>query len=107
MITLEDLQFLRNKEVICFWCNANIFAEKCDLNAFATGMFVSELQEAKTYNLPEDQNLIDYSNTLMCNILSRCIFNPIEEIKSVVYRGYVSEINPIIHFNRECMGFEN
>ena len=107
LITLEDLQFLRNKEVICFWCNANIFAEKCDLNAFATGMFVSELQEAKTYNLPEDQNLIDYSNTLMCNILSRCIFDPIEEIKSVVYRGYVSEINPIIHFNRECMGFKN
>ena len=70
-------------------------------------MFVSELQEAKTYNLPENQNLIDYSNTLMCNILSRCIFDPIDEIKSIVYRGYTSETNPIIHFNRECMGFEN
>ena len=51
--------------------------------------------------------MIDYSNTLMCNILSRCIFKPIEEIKSAVYKEYVSETNPIIHFNRECMGFEN
>ena len=107
LITSADLQILRNKEVICIWCNANIFAEKYDLNAFATGMFVSEIQEVKTYNLPEDQNLIDYSNTLMCNILSRCIFDPIEEIKSAVYKEYVSETNPIIHFNRECMGFED
>lgn len=107
LITSEDLQFFRNKECICFWCNANIFAEKYDLNAFATGMFVSELREARQYNLPEDQNLIDYSNTLMCNILSRCIFDPIEQIRNCVYRGYVSNTNPIINFNRECMGFDN
>lgn len=105
VITSSDLQFFRDKECICFWCNANIFAEKYDLNAFATGMFVSELKEARQYNLPEDQSLIDNSNTLMCNILSRCIFDPIEQIRDTVYRGYVSTNNPIINFNRECMGF--
>lgn len=107
LITSADLQFFRDKEVICFWCNANIFAEKYGLNAFATGMFVSELREARAYNLPEDQSLIDYSNTLMCNILSRCIFDPIDQIRDTVCRGYVSTNNPIIAFNRECMGFED
>jgi hypothetical protein len=107
LVTSRDLQFFRDKECICFWCNANIFAEKYDLNAFATGMFVSELSEARRYNLPEDQNLIDSSNILMCNILSRCIFDPIEQIRDTIYRGYVSTNNPIIQFNRECMGFND
>ena len=31
----------------------------------------------------------------------------VEEIKNTVYKEYVSETNPIIHFNRECMEFEN
>jgi len=106
LITANDLQLFRDKECICFWCNANVFAEKYNLNAFATGMFVSELKEARWYNLPEDQNLIDNSNTLMCNILSRCIFDPIDSIKNTVYRGYVSNNNPIIEFNRQCMGFD-
>ena len=92
LITSRDLQFFRDKECICFWCNANIFAEKYDLNAFATGMFVSQLSEARQYNLPEDQNRI---------------FDPIEQIRDTIYRGYVSTNNPIIQFNRECMGFND
>ena len=104
-ITSEDLQLFRDKPVICYWCNANIFAEKYDLNAFATGMFVSELKEAKWYNLPLDQNLIDNSNELFCRILSRCVFDDPKTIRSVIERGYVGD-NPIIKFNRQCMGFE-
>ena len=104
-ITSEDLQLFRDKPVICYWCNANIFAEKYDLNAFATGMFVSELKEAKWYNLPLDQNLIDNSNELFCRILSRCVFDDPKTIRSVIKRGYVGD-NPIIKFNRQCMGFE-
>ena len=107
VITSEYLQFFRDKPVICFWCNANIFAEKYNLNAFATGMFVSELKEAEWYNLPLDQTLIDASNTLMCNIISRCVFDSPEDIRNVVERGYVDVNNPIICFNRQCMGFDD
>ena len=46
LISSSDLQFFRDKEVVCIWCNANIFAEKYNLNAFATGMFISEPSEA-------------------------------------------------------------
>lgn len=106
IITSAEVQFFRDKEVICFWCNANIFAEKYDLNAFATGMFVSELREAIMYNLPEDQNLIDQSNTLMCNILRDNIFDTPQHIRDAVNRRYVSIDNPIISFNRECMWFD-
>lgn len=106
VITSEDLQFFRNRPVICYWCNANIFAEKYDLNAFATGMFVSEIKEARWYNLPLDQNLIDNSNELFCRILSRCVFDDPQDIRTIIERGYRSETNPIIRFNRQCMGFD-
>lgn len=107
VITADDLQFFRNKPVICFWCNANIFAEKYGLNAFATGMFVSEVDEAVYFGLPTDQKMIDASNILMCNILSRCAFDDPADVRNVVERGYVDVNNPIICFNRECMGFNN
>lgn len=105
VITSEELQLFRNKPVICYWCNANIFVEKYNLNAFATGMFVSEIKEAGWYNLPLDQNLIDNSNELFCRILSRCVFDDPQDIRRTIERGYVGD-NPIIRFNRQCMGFD-
>ena len=106
VITSRQLQFFRDKEVICFWCNANIFADRYNLNAFSTGMFVSELSEARYYQLPEDQELIDASNTLFCNILSRCIFDNVNVIRENIEREYVDRNNQIICFNRQCMGFD-
>ena len=107
VVTSEDLTMFRDKEVICYWCNANIFAEKYNLNAFSTGMFVSEIKEAEYYNLPTDQNLIDNSNTLFCTILSECVFDSLDVIRNRIYNEYVDKDNPIICFNRECMGFED
>ena len=107
VITADGLQFFRNKTVICFWRNANIFAEKYGLNVFATGMFVSEVDEAVYFGLPTDQKMIDASNILMCNILSRCAFDDPADARNVVERGYVDVNNPIICFNRQCMGFDD
>lgn len=106
IITSKHLQFFRNKPVICFWCNANIFVEKYNLNAFATGMFVSEVEEAIDFCLPADQKMIDASNILIGNILSRCAFDDPSDIRNIVKRGYVDKNNPIICFNRQCMGFD-
>lgn len=107
VITSNDLQLFRDKTVICIWCNANVFAERYNLNAFATGMFVSETGEASWYNLPPDQKLIDESNELFCRILSRCVFDDPKDISVVIEKGYRSNTNPIIKFNRESMGFDN
>lgn len=103
VITPNEVQFIKDKEVICYWCNANIFVEKYDLNAFSTGMFVSEIDEAKWYNLPTEQELIDESNTLFCKTLSSCIFDSLEIIHDRINNEYIGD-NPIIKFNRECMG---
>lgn len=106
VITSRDLQLFRDKEVLCIWCNANIFAERYDLNAFYTGMFVSEVDEAVNYCLPPSQEMIDASNNLFVNILSRCVFDDISSIRGIIDRGYIDNNNPIICFNRECMGLE-
>lgn len=107
VVTSKDLHYFRDKPVICYWCNANIFAEKYNLNAFATGMFISEIDEAIRYCLPAEQELIDASNTLFCNILSQHVFDDPEDIREIIYKEYRIENNPIVAFNRECMGFED
>ena len=107
LISSSDLQFFRDKEVVCIWCNANIFAEKYNLNAFATGMFISEPSEAVHYHIPFDDNLINESNSLFCRVLSGCIFDNVQTIRETVDKEYRSTSNPIVQFNRECMGFEN
>ena len=76
--------------------------EKYNLNAFSTGMFVSEIDEAKWYKLPTEQELIDESNTLFCKTLSSCIFDSLEIIHDRINNEYIGD-NPIINFNRKCM----
>ena len=107
VITANEVHLFRNKEIICVWCNANIFADRHDLNAFATGMFVSEIGEAIQYHLTPSQEMIDASNTLFCNILSRCVFDDIGTIINIIDRAYIDNNNPIVCFNRECMGLES
>ena len=70
-------------------------------------MFVSEKSEAEWYRLSTDQKLIDESNELFCRILSRCVFDDPKDIRSIIELGYKSDTNPIIKFNRVCMGFED
>ena len=107
IITPYDLEFIKNKELICCWCNANIFVEKYDLNAFSTGMFVSEIKEAKWYNLPTEQELINKSNILFCEVLSNCVFDKLNDIQIRISNEYMDKNNSIILFNRECMGMES
>ena len=56
IISSRHVQFLREKEVIGIWCNANIFAAKYDLTGLFSGMVISEVSEAVQWNVPTAEN---------------------------------------------------
>lgn len=54
----SHVQFLRNKQIIGIWCNANMFAMKYDLTGLFSGMVISEVSEAFDlgfYDVTEEQ----------------------------------------------------
>lgn len=48
----RHVQFLRDREVIGIFCNANQFAERYGLTGLFSGMVISELSEALMFNVP-------------------------------------------------------
>jgi len=91
-------ELLRTKKCICIWCNADVFVKTHKLKGFYTGMFISEVSEAKYFNINANQNEIDYSNNLFVDNLKDIIDSPdiLNEIKSS-YTGN----SLVIQYNNE------
>lgn len=88
---------LREKKCIFIWCNSNIFVEKYKLSGLYSGMIISEIEEAKYFNIIATQNEIDESNILFANALTVAIDsqNPIQ-----AFKDYYNLDNPIVNFNK-------
>ena len=52
----NNVHLIKAKNVICIWCYASSFCEEHHLNAFATSMFISNVEEAY------DNCIYDYSD---------------------------------------------
>lgn len=53
---------LKEKEVVCVWCNADVFVEKYQLMGIYTGMIISEEYEATYEGVLAEQKDINLSN---------------------------------------------
>lgn len=92
------------KENIFIWCHANQFVQRNGLNGFFSGMFLSELSEAFSWGYYiSDSKLIEESNGLFADIVSRNIHQPVDVLYQNVIQEYssVSKSNPIAKFNLE------
>lgn len=98
-ITSEIVYLLREKECVCIWCNADKFVQKYGLKGFYTGMFISEVGEARAFGITIDQANVSYSNYYFANLMNDSIdsLNILNEIKS----AYTDDDNPVIKFNNE------
>lgn len=74
-INPSHVNFLRNKELICIWCNANIFGEKYDLHGLFSGMVISEMSEAIELGVETTQEELDRENKLFAERLRFCLDN--------------------------------
>jgi hypothetical protein len=77
----SEVEVLRGKELVSIWCHANQFMERHRLNGLYSGMFISEVSEARYYGLNEvTQADVNESNDAFVKILGReMIRNPHEE----------------------------
>jgi hypothetical protein len=108
LISRENVEFLRSKENSIFiWCHANEFTEKYQLHGFATGMFISELEEANWYGVKCSQNDIDVSTELFVNIVTKYINESTDILRLKVHDEYHIEGNNVVEFNRWEMFMKN
>lgn len=77
----SEVEVLRGKELVSIWCHANQFMERHRLNGLYSGMFISEVSEARYYGLNEvTQADVNESNDAFARMLGEeMIRNPYEE----------------------------
>lgn len=73
VVNESHVKILREKELICIWCNADQFMNKHKLNGFYSGMFISEVQEAEMYDVECSFYDVEKSNKMFSTLLGGCI----------------------------------
>jgi len=97
---------LRGKQLIAIWCNADKFIERHSLSALYSGMFISEVNEARYCGVQGDQAMVDESNStfavLLGNMLSDTSMN-LEKTHGMVLESYeeLGEVNAVAKYNSD------
>lgn len=104
VINSKLVYILREKECIGIWCFASTFFEKYDLKGFATGMFVSESDEALVYlNGEADSSDIKQSNWLFMLTMQTYYQNDFENpepLHDYLNKFYNSYLNKVVEYNK-------
>ena len=112
MVVGESLvEELRGKQLIAIWCNANLFIERHSLPALYSGMFISEVSEARYCGVQGDQAMVDESNStfavLLGNMLSETSMD-LEKTFDMVLESYneLGEVNTVAKYNSDRWFYE-
>lgn len=97
---------LRNKQLIAIWCNADKFIERHSLPALYSGMFISEVSEARYCNVQGDQAMVDESNNTFAALLGNMLGEvptDLKTIHSLVGESYeeLGEVNAVAKYNSD------
>lgn len=94
------VQFLREKECVYIWCNANVFVEKYGLSGFYTGMIISEVDEAIMCCVPfENGAEIRESNKAFALAIKLGIERSADEMCRIFFDNYLHK-SYVGDFNR-------
>lgn len=99
------VEVLSNKpNNIYIWCNADKFMEQHPtLQGFYSGMFISEVGEARAYNINASQEVVDESNNLFANLVGNHIDLDSKTIATNAQFFYHVEGNKVSAFNNARM----
>jgi hypothetical protein len=102
---------LRGKQLIAIWCNADKFIERHSLPALYSGMFISEVGEARYCNVQGDQAMVDESNNVFAALLGRMLGEAPTDLKtihSMVGESYeeLGEVNAVAKYNSDRWFYE-
>lgn len=89
---------------IFIWCHADQFVRYNRLKGFTTGMFVSEMSEARAaYSIPKDvtEAEIEESNDTFADVVGRFATQEPRLLHAAVKHEYgtLAETNPVAHYN--------
>ena len=107
MVVGESLvEELRGKQLIAIWCNADQFIERHQLTALYSGMFISEVSEARYCNVQGDQAMVDESNNTFAALLGNMLGEvptDLKTIHSLVGESYeeLGEVNTVAKYNSD------
>jgi hypothetical protein len=107
MVVGESLvEELRDKQLIAIWCNADKFIEHHSLPALYSGMFISEVSEAKYCNVQGDQAMVNESNNTFAALLGNMLGESPADLKTVhslVGESYeeLGEVNAVAKYNSD------
>ena len=97
---------LRGKQIIAIWCNCDKFIERYGLSALYSGMFISEVSEARYCGVQGDQAMVDESNStfavLLGNMLNETSMD-LEKTFDMVLESYeeLGEVNTVAKYNSD------
>jgi len=89
---------------IYIWCNANKFVEAHDLKGFYSGMFISEVGEARFCGVNEaTQEMVNESNDTFSAIVGKYINLHVAELYENVMEEYgeLAKTNPVARYNHQ------
>lgn len=108
IINISMVKYLKDKECICIWCNADKFVNYHNLKGFYSGMFVSEVSEAycmgvKLKGMKQYIDNVKESNEKFSEIVSKYINKKSKIIYEKVRQEYglLAENNPVALYNNE------
>jgi hypothetical protein len=102
VIDYKMVPLLRDKECIAIWCNADKFMDQHELNGFYSGMFISEVGEAKYCGLLDTiLETVTISNNYFSSLLGEVINEPLSVIYEHVMNNYelIIEDNAVANYN--------
>ena len=102
VIDYKMVPLLRDKECIAIWCNADKFMNQHELNGFYSGMFISEVGEAKYCGLPDTiLETVTVSNNYFAQIVGEVINEPLSVIYEHVMDNYglLLGLNSVASYN--------
>ena len=94
IIGADNAEALGGKENIYIWCHASMFVKDYKLKGFSTGMFVSEVSEARYCGVTtkEDAQLeIDESNRAFASLVRSQIDKPVQIIHEHCWNNYTQK----------------
>lgn len=97
-INPELVSLLREKDCVCIWCNADQFVNRYGLKGFYTGMFISEVSEARWFEIETDQANVDISNQLFTRLVTENI--DLENPQPIIKENYVGDCD-VIRYNND------
>jgi hypothetical protein len=100
-----EADMLRDKQCIFIWCHADQYVRKHGLRGLSSGMFISEVSEARYCQVSGNQEQVDHSNEVFARALGAALVAPgtYQQVLEQVTREYEVLVpeNQVAQYNLE------